>query len=279
MKKIGYLGPEGTFSQEAGKVYVEKLEGEADLIPYSTFHELLSAVDREDVEEGIAPIENSIEGTIPLIHDMLAKEVDLKIKNEIILPVHHALMAKKNIELKDIKEVLSHPQPIEQCRGWIRKHLPHAVVSLSYSTSEAAKLVAFSDRKDLAAVGPSGLSGMYDLKVIAKDIADYKDNSTRFVVLAKSDHKRTGNDKTSIVFSTIADKPGGLHTILGEFAIRNINLTKIESRPSKKSLGDYYFFIDMEGHRQDKEIREALSDIMNKVSFIKVLGSYPKGDR
>lgn len=279
MKKIGYLGPEGTFSQEAGKVYLKKLEGKAELIPYATFHDLLSAVDREDIDEGIAPIENSIEGTIPLIHDMLAKEVDLKIKNEIILPVHHALMARKNIELKDIKEIISHPQPIEQCRGWIRKHLPHASVSLSYSTSEAAKLVAFSDRTDLAAAGPSGIAKIYDLKIIAKDIADYKDNSTRFVVLAKADHKRTGNDKTSIVFSTIADQPGGLHTILGEFAIRNINLTKIESRPSKKALGDYYFFIDMEGHRQDKEIREALSDIMNKVSFVKVLGSYPKGDK
>ena len=279
MKKVGYLGPEGTFSQEAGKVYLKKLEGKADLLPYSTIHDLLSAVDREEIDEGIAPIENSIEGTIGLVYDMLAKEVDLKIKNEIILPVHHALMAKKNVELKDIKEIISHPQPIEQCRGWIRKHLPKAKVSLAYSTSEAAKLVAFSDRQDIASAGPEGIAKLYDLKILVKDIADYKDNATRFIVVAKADHKATGQDKTSIVFSAIADRPGGLHTILSEFATRNINLTKIESRPSKKALGDYYFFIDMEGHRQDKEIHEALSDIMNKVSFIKVLGSYPKGDK
>ncbi len=279
MKKIGYLGPEGTFSQEAGKVYLNALEGKADLVPYSTHHDLLFAVDREEVDEGITPIENSIEGSIGIVYDMLAKEVDLKIRGEIILPIHHALMAKKHLELKEIKEIVSHPQPIEQCRGWIRKHLPKAAVSLSYSTSEAAKLVAFSDRGDIACAGPAGLAKLYDLKVIAKDIADYKDNATRFVILGKADHKKTGADKTSIVFSAITDQPGGLHTILGEFAIRNINLTKIESRPSKKALGDYYFFIDMEGHRQDKEIHRALADIMNKVSFIKVLGSYPKGGK
>ncbi|MCX5749279.1 MAG: prephenate dehydratase [Candidatus Saganbacteria bacterium] len=276
-KKIGYLGPEGTFSEEAGQVYLKKLETKADLVPMPTFHDVLFAVDREEVDEGIVPVENSIEGTVGVVQDMLAKEVDLKIKGEIILPVHQSLMAKKDITLSEIKEVISFTQPIEQCRTWLRKNLPHAKIRFSSSTSEAARTAASSAEEGIAAIGSSGSAKIYGLKVLLKDITDYSDNATRFIVLSKTDHKPTGSDKTSIVFSVIADKPGGLFAVLGEFASRGINLTKIESRPSKKALGDYFFFVDMEGHRKDKMISEAVSDITNKVAFLKILGSYPKG--
>lgn len=279
IKKIGYLGPEGTFSQDAGFLYLKKLEHKADLIPFSTIHDLLIAVDRKKLDEGIVPIENSIEGTIGIVADMLVKEVDLKIKNEIIIPIHHFLMAKGKIPLGKIKEVISHPQPIEQCRTWLRKHLPHAKITLSYSTAEAAKHVALSEKENIAAIASRGSAELYKLKILVKDITEYRDNLTRFVILSKQDHVPTKSDKTSIVFSITADKPGGLHKILEKFAIRDINLTKIESRPSKKALGDYFFFVDMEGHRTDKPVSEALKDIKAKVSFIKILGSYPKGVR
>jgi prephenate dehydratase len=276
-KQIGYLGPEGTFSHEAGKKYLQKTKEKYVLVPYPTIHDILFAVDREEIEEGIVPVENSTEGTIGVVQDMLVKEVDLKIKDEVVLSVHNSLIAKKIIDFKNVTEVISHPQPLEQCRGWIRKNMAHARIISSSSTADAAKQVSSFQKDTICAIGSVGLAKRYNLKVIKKDITDYSDNMTRFVVVAKTDHKKTGHDKTSIVFSAIADKPGGLYKILGEFASRNINLTKIESRPSKKALGDYFFFVDMAGHRKDRLVADAISDIMNKVAFLKILGSYPKG--
>jgi len=275
-KTVAYLGPRGTFSFEAAKKFT-KDKPDHKLVDYPTLHDILYAVDREDVDLGVVPVENSIEGTIGVIQDMLVKEVDLKICSEIILPVHESLFCKDDIKPQEIKEIYSHPQPLEQCRGWIRKNCPKAKIIPVSSTSEAAKIISESDKKAICSIGPEGLAEIYNLKIIEKDITDYEDNSTRFIVLSKIDSKPTGNDKTSIVFSIIADRPGGLYSILGEFATREINLTKIESRPSKKALGDYFFFVDMEGHRTDKKIANALSAIVNKVAFVKILGSYPKG--
>lgn len=279
MKKIAYLGPEGTFSQKAAKLYIKREGINADLIAFPTFHDVLYAVDREEVDEAIVPVENSTEGTIGVVQDMLVKEVDLKINGEIVLAVHNCLLAKKDIPLKEIEEVISHTQPLEHCRGWIRKHLPHAKITPASSTADAAKRAAASSNEKICTIGSDELADIYGLKILVKDVNDYKDNVTRFIILAKSDAKPTGSDKTSIVFSAIADKPGGLYAILGEFSQKGINLTKIESRPSKKALGDYFFFVDIEGHRKDKNITQALSDIVNKVSFLKVLGSYPKGGK
>lgn len=276
---IGYLGPEGTNSHDAAKLYAKKTRAKTSLVAYPTLHDLLFAVDREAVDQGIAPVENSIEGTVGVVQDMLVKEVDLKIMGELVLPIHNCLLCNKNIELKDVTEVISHPQPLEHCRGWLRKHLPHARITASSSTAEAARYISSSRSKTACAIGPSSLSKLYGLKVIRKDITDYSDNATRFIILSKADHKRTGKDKTSIVFSAIADRPGGLFSILGEFASRKINLTKIESRPSKKALGDYFFFVDISGHRKDKKIAEALSGMTNKVAFMKIIGSYPEGGK
>lgn len=277
VKKIGYLGPVGTFSEDAGIIYLKKINKTAKLIPYSTIHDVLYAVSHNKIDEGIVPIENSIEGTIGIVPDMLAGEVNLKIRNEIAVPIHNILMAKKKIKLKSIKEIVSHPQPIEQSRTWLRKNVPQAKISLAYSTSQAAYQVALSQKEDIAAIASQNSARLYKLKIIAKNVTEYRDNVTRFVVLSKTDNKPTGKDKTSIVFSIVSDKPGGLYAILGEFSLRNINLTKIESRPSKKALGDYFFFADMDGHRSDSKVKDALADIQGKVSFLKILGSYPKG--
>jgi prephenate dehydratase len=279
MLKIGYLGPEGTFSEEASAVYQKRI-GKAEFIPYSTFHDLLIDADRGKIDEGIAPIENSVEGTIGIVMDTLVNEVDLKIKQEIVLPVKHYLMAKVKVPPGKITEVLSYPPVIDQCKHYLRKKLPKAKIRFSFSSADAARQVAEAEvinGLDVpAAIASRSSAHLYGLKIIDSKINDYPDNSTRFVVLAKSDHARTGKDKTSIVFSILKDRPGGLHDVLGEFANRDLNLTKIESRPTKRTLGDYFFFIDIQGHRTDKAVSQALTFVKKKASFLKMLGSYPR---
>ncbi|MFH1709451.1 MAG: prephenate dehydratase [bacterium] len=279
MLKVGYLGPEGTFSEEASAIYQKKI-GKAKFIPYSTFHDLLLDADRGKIDEGIAPIENSVEGTIGIVTDTLVNEVDLKIKQEIVIPVNHYLMAKTKIIPGAITEVLSFPQVIDQCKHYLRKKLPKAKIRFSFSSADAARQVAEAEvirgLEVPAAIASRASARLYGLTIIDSKINDYPHNSTRFVVLSKKDHARTGKDKTSIVFSILRDRPGGLHNVLAEFANRNINLTKIESRPTKKTLGDYFFFIDIHGHRTDKVVSQALYEVKNRSSFFKLLGSYPK---
>jgi len=284
--KVGYLGPEGTFSEEAGKVYLRRLEGKVDLFPFGTIHSLLLAAQHGKIAEAVAPIENSMEGTISAVTDMLAKEVSLVIRQELVLPVYHYLIAQKGVKLNQVTDVISNPPALDQCKDFIRRKLPHAKLHLSYSTADAVKQVAYSLGERIishgkvrggvfAAIGTAASAQLYGLSVVAKKINAH-DNQTRFIVLAKKDHPRTGRDKTSIVFSIAADRPGGLHDVLSEFAIRDINLTRIESRPSRRALGDYYFFIDMQGHREDKVIADALREIKRKASFLRLLGSYPR---
>jgi prephenate dehydratase len=279
MLKVGYLGPEGTFSDEASSQYKKNI-GNAEFIPFSNFHEILISVDKGKIDEGIVPIENSVEGTIGIVTDMLVNEVNLKIKQEIIIPVTHYLMTRSKIKKNKVTEVLSHPQVIDQCKNYLRKHLPKAKIRFSFSTADAARQVAEATEvhslSEPAAIASKTSAKLYGLNIIDSKVNDYPDNSTRFIVLAKSDHPRTGKDKTSIVFSIKKDRPGGLYSILKEFALRNINLTKIESRPTKASLGDYYFFVDLEGYRADKKVSDALKEIKKRASFCKIFGSYPR---
>jgi len=274
MKKVGYLGPEGTFSEEAGKLYQKSLKEKVALVPFETLYAALVAAEKKRVDEIIVPIENSIDGTIGIVTDMLAKDVNLKIKKEIILPVYQYLLARKGVKLKDITAVISHAQPLGQCKDFLRSKIPNAKLHVASSTSEAARQISKSF-SPFAAIGPLALSKLYGLNVIAKKI-NPKDNKTRFVVLSKADSKRTGKDKTSIVFSLPKDRPGGLYEVLLEFAKRKINLTKIESRPAKKALGDYYFFLDLQGHKEDPDVLSALNAVKSKVAFYKLLGSYPR---
>ena len=279
MLKIGYLGPEGTFSEEASLQYKNKI-GKGRYIPYPTIHDLLISLDKGKLDEGVLPIENSVEGTIGIVTDMLVNDVDLKIKQELVIPVKHYLLAKKIVPVKQITDVISIPNALDQCKTYLRKKLPNAKLHFTYSTAEAARKVASEiemfGKGSPAAIANKAAAKLYGLKIIASEINDYPDNSTRFVVLSKRDHERTGIDKTSIVFSILKDRPGGLYKVLGEFADRKINLTKIESRPTKRTLGDYYFFVDMQGHRNDANVRDAIRDIKKTTSFLKILGSYPR---
>lgn len=277
--KVGYLGPEGTNSEEASRLYLKKLEGKVELVPYSTIHDILLAANAKKIDEAIVPIENSIEGTIGLVTDTLVKDVNLQIKQELVVPIFHYLITSPGIKPGEITDVISNPQILDQCKDYLRKKLPKAKLHLAYSSSEAVRQVATSLSEKVgarfAAIGTAASAKLYGLKIIASKI-NARENKTRFVVLAKRDHPRTGHDKTSIVFSIAKDRPGGLHDVLGEIAGRNVNLTKIESRPAKKALGDYFFFADMHGHRTDQVIAEALKGIKRKVSFLKFLGSYPR---
>ena len=285
--KVGFLGPEGTFSEEASKTYIKRLKGKVELYPYATIHDLLFAVDKGTIAEAIVPIENSVEGTVGVVTDMLVKEVNLVIKQEIVIDINHYLIAQKGVKLSEVTHVISHPQALDQCQVFLRKKIGRKLkLHFAHSTGEAVRQVATSLGEKIiahgrvrgevyAAIGNKNTAELYGLKILAKKI-NAKDNQTRFVVMAKKDHVRTGKDKTSIAFSIRKDRPGGLHDILEVLAVRNINLTKIESRPSKKALGDYFFFADMAGHRTDKHIADALIDIKKKASILRILGSYPR---
>jgi prephenate dehydratase len=285
MKKIAYLGPSGTYAEEAALLY-----GEASgygLVPVAPIYDLILAVDNGEYDEAVVPLENSIEGSLGLTLDMLVKEVRLFIKKEIILPIHHYLLGKAGTKLKDITDIISHPQALAQCHTFLHQRLKRVRIHPSESTAQAVELVSSGQLPEarpqptdrpvvLAAIGSLKAAQLYQLEILADNINDYQDNSTRFVVLAKEDGQPTGNDKTSIVFSSLKDKPGALYELLGEFARRNINLTRIESRPSKKMLGDYLFFVDLKGHRTEALIVEALKAVEKHVSYFKMLGSYPK---
>ena len=223
-------------------------------------------------EYGIVPIENSIEGPVGITLDSLAHKFDLKIYNEIIIPINQNLIVNPGATMSDIEDVYSHSQAIAQCQEFIQKNKiqPHYAVS----TANAAKNIVGDKTK--AAIGNSKAAELYNLEILKANIQDTDNNETKFVVLSKEDHEPTGNDKTSIIFSIYEDKPGGLYNILGIFQKNDINLTKIESRPSKKGLGKYLFFVDFEGHRNDAVIENIIKEIDKNTYFLKILGSYPE---
>ena len=264
--KIGFFGPAGTFTEEAAST----LEGE--LVSYDTIPEVFEAVHVGDVSVGVVPIENSIEGSVGVTLDLLAHQYLLKIKGEIILPISHNLLINSDGELKDVEVVYSHYQPLSQCRMFLEKM--GVRTQATRSTAEAAEMI--KNKKNAAAIGTRRAASLYGLKIAAENIQDHENNMTRFVVIDLHDHAPTGKDKTSVVLCLSKDRPGGLYDILGEFASENINLTKIESRPSKEKLGSYIFFVDLEGHHNDLKIMNVINSIRSKVGYIKILGSYPQ---
>lgn len=232
----------------------------------------MESVANDETEYGVVPIENSIEGPVGITLDSLAHKYDLKIFNEIIIPIKQNFIVNPGCRMEDIEDVYSHEQAISQCREFIQKHRlqPHYAIS----TANAAKSI-IGDRSK-AAIGNAKAAELYELEILEPNIQDTDNNATRFVVLSNKNHEATGNDKTSIIFSIYEDRPGSLYNILGIFQKNNINLTKIESRPSKKGLGKYLFFIDFEGHIDDDLVQEIIDEIDKNTYFLKVLGSYPR---
>ena len=225
--------------------------------------------------QGVAPIENSIEGSVNFTLDLLISENSLFISYEIVIPIEHYLMGQPGTRLEEVQVVYSHPQALAQCRDYLERNFTNALRSASLSTAQAVGDAMSSDAPAVA-IAPRRSAALYNAEILASGIQDVAANATRFVVLSKSDHEPTGNDKTSLFFTFAKDLPGQLYAVIGEFARREINLAKIESRPTKQSLGQYVFFIDCDGHREDPLMREAIEAIRGKVSLLRVLGSYPK---
>ena len=263
--KVAFLGPQGTFSHQAASLLSD------NLVSYCSIQSVMSAVEREECVYGLVPIENSIEGPVSLTLDSLIHNFDLKIKNEIIIPINHNLLAAREMSVEEVNDVYSHSQALGQCQPYLERN--NITAHYTLSTAAAAKKVA--ETGEGAAIGTLKAAELYGLKVIDTNIQENFNNQTRFVVLDKEDSPITGNDKTSISFSLFEDKPGGLYEILSYFVEANINLTKVESRPSKEGLGHYIFFIDLEGHRLDENISSILETLDEITDFFKVLGSYP----
>lgn len=266
--KAATLGPEGTFSHEVSLKCIKK----GQILFADTVREVFEMVADGKADVGIVPVENSIAGTIGQTLDLLM-EFKLKIKAEEVLPISHNLVGFGN--MNDIKTLYLHPQTYEQCEIFIRKNLPKAEILQASSNGKSAEIVAKAKDKSKASIIPKIAAGIYRLNILKKDVQDSRFNVTRFFVIGKGDNKRTGYDRTSIAIYPQVDRPGLLHDILGEFAKRKINLTKIESRPSKGRLGDYIFFIDFQGHKSEKNAAEAIEGI-KKSAFVDVLGCYPR---
>src|SRR3989338_246669 len=264
--KIATLGPIGTFSHEAAIKY----SGNTSILLQTTIWNVFNCVKQGKAEKGIAPLENSVSGTVGLTLDALM-DFNLKICAEIIIPVRHNLAANDG----KIKKIYSNLQAFAQCEKFIRAHLGDVEVIPTESNAKSAEKLAMSKGKGYGAIVPMMAIKKYNLKCVARDIQDSRFNVTRFVVLDKKSHARTGKDRTSIAIYPHKDKAGFLYGLIGEFANRGINLTKIESRPSKGKLGDYIFFIDLQGHESDLDVKNAFKSI-SKSFFLKVLGSYPR---
>ncbi|MFO7952815.1 MAG: prephenate dehydratase [Bacillota bacterium] len=272
--KLGYLGPQGTFSEEAALLYNK--DGNKTVCEYSTIGGVINAVQTGEIEEGLVPLENSLEGGITITLDHLARQEGIYICHELYYPVRQCLMAEKNIAPGLIDTVLSHPHALGQCAEYLNCFLPEAECIPVESTAAAAKSIA--GKFGRAAIAPRRAAELFNLTILQEGVQDNEDNKTRFVILSWEDHPPTGADKTSMVL-TLADRPGSLYKVLGFFAQRNINLTRIESRPSRQMIGDWLFFIDCEGHRSESVKVELWKDIQETVPFFKLLGSYPKADR
>ncbi|MDX2055848.1 MAG: prephenate dehydratase [Polyangiaceae bacterium] len=265
---VSYLGPEGTFSHSAA---LQAFGDSASLVQVPTIAGVFHAVANGETLLGVAPIENSIDGGVGVALDGLL-EHGLQIQSEIVLRVSQCLLAQHG-ELSRIERVYSHPQGLGQCRGWLHAHLPHAELLVSQSTGAAAAEAARDEAT--AAVASELSAGLHRLKVVARNIQDIGENITRFVVLGKQPVPRTGNDKTSLAFSTPHER-GALFRVLQVFDEESLNLTRIESRPSKEKLWEYVFFVDVEGHREDLPVRNAIERLEKSCSLFRILGSYPR---
>lgn len=275
MSRIGYLGPPGTFTEEA-LLGLPESDG-AELVPLATVADVIDAVENGRIDHGMVPIENSIEGSVNVTLDAMAFATQTAtIVRESVRPIRHALLGRRGATLAQITDIVSHPHATAQCRAFLAAHLPDARIHAANSTAEAAGLVASAVERTSAAIGAALAAKLYGLIVLVDSIEDRQENSTRFVLLGRAAAEPTGADRTSVVCFIEKDRPGSLLALLHEFSDRDINLLKLESRPTKQRLGEYCFFIDMEGHAAEPPVSHALESLRTKILEVKVLGSYPR---
>lgn len=274
---IAFQGELGAFGDEAARAYFGRAGDAggnsvtAEPVPYRSFVDVFRAVAAGETDYGLVPVENSQAGSINEVYDLL-RQHDLFVVGEISHPVNHCLLSLPDQQLSEIKRVISHPQALAQCEVYLRELGVEAVAT--YDTAGSAKMVREENLKGVAAVAGAGAAEMYQLEILAHGIQTIKDNYTRFIVLAReSAPRREGGAKTMLVMAT-AHQPGSLHKCLGVLAANNINLLKLESRPSRQRIWEYVFYLDFEGHRDDPAVRRALADLAGHTTFCKVLGSF-----
>lgn len=274
-KRVGCLGPEGTFSEEAALFYLSRTSGK--LVYRPTLESIFSGITSGILDEGVVPVENSTEGAVGVVMDLLARPFEGEIKAEILLSVEQCILVRPGVNLSSIEKILSHPHALAQCREFLCEKMPDVKIVECASTAEAAERVACS-LLPWAVVGSERLAEKCGLEVLVRGVNGGCENITRFFVIGRNGMDAAVSPrlpcKTSIILS-IKDRPGALYKILEKFAKREINLTRIESRPTKKRLGDYLFFIDLEGGPSLPEVREALEEVKQLCVSFRILGTYP----
>ncbi len=271
---VAFQGERGAYGEMAALRYFKR----AKLLPFKSFREVFDAAERGDSDAAIVPVENSIEGSINEVYDLLLETGKLDVTAEIYQRVRHCLIGNPGAKKKMIKSVHSHPQALAQCRSYLQKNKMEAVPE--YDTAGAVKMIKEKVLADAAAIASRRAAELYGMEILDEDIEDRKNNYTRFLVLSRRKRQTPSRSvlyKTSIIFS-VKHVPGALFGIVGEFAIRKINLTKIESRPTKETPWEYNFYADFEGHVAEKQVREALKALSSKTLSIKILGSYKKAE-
>ena len=272
--KVGYLGPAGTFTESALLTQVDLAA--AEHILFRSHSDVLHNTSSGLVDFGFCAIENAIEGTVNVVQDTLAFDSELMIQREVVIPITMNLLVQSGTVINEVEKVISYPHALAQVRAFLRNNLPDAELEAANSTAHAAQMLAESPSPKVAAVGTSLAADKYGLEIAAESIEDHPGNKTRFILIAKDGIPApTGHDKTSVVVFQQSDKPGSLLAILQEFAARSINLTKLESRPTREALGNYCFFLDLEGHIADSVMADCLKTLQTKDVRVKFLGSYP----
>ncbi len=270
---VGYMGPSGTFTEQA--LLSEPDLAAADIRPIGSIPDVLNALVTGEIDAGFVPIENAIEGAVNVTQDALAFDLDLLIQREVVLDVQLDLLGRPGTSLDEVTTVISFPVAVAQCRRFLRERLPDAEVAVATSTADAARQVS-EGGVGLAAIANPLAAEIYGLVALAEAVEDHPGNQTRFLLLARDGvPPATGHDKTSVVVYQRANEPGSLVTILQEFAARNIDLNRLESRPTRQALGDYCFLFEVEGHIGDEVVADCLRELKMKQGDVKFLGSYP----
>ena len=269
-KKVGYLGPPGTFAEEAALRH----DPTATLVPLPSNGAVVAGVASGDTDEGVAPVENSLEGAVNETLDTLIQSERVFVRGELVLAIEHCLIAAPGARMEDVRLVMSHPQALAQCRAFLERHCPGARLEAALSTAAAVETALRTP--GAAAIGTRRAAQLLGGALLAEAIQDVAHNKTRFLVLGRSDAQPTGDDKTSIAFTVAHDRPGTLMAVLRELADRQINLTRIESRPTRQDLGIYVFLVDFQGHREQPVVAEALRAVEEQAFYFRVLGSYPR---
>lgn len=266
---VAFQGESGAYSEEAAIGY---FGGRARLKPCESLEETFQSVEKGETRYALVPVENSLEGSIPRTYDLLL-DSDLKVSGEVQLRIVHCLIGLPDSQIDSIKSVYSHPQALGQSKAFLQKM--GWKLNPAYDTAGSVKMIKEMGRKDQAAIASARSAEIYGMKILVRGIEDNSNNYTRFFILAKQDAPPSGNDKTSIVFS-VKHKPGALYNALKELAARQINLTRIESRPTRQKAWEYNFYVDIEGHREDEVVKDGLKALEESAIFVKVLGSYPR---